>query len=55
MRPIRTLNPEARAKVVALLASVPTPHMAPLRGLKHPVRTFEQAMLDLASARSTRD
>lgn len=41
-----------RAKVERLLASLPTPHAAPLRGLKAPVRTWEQAMLDLAEARS---
>lgn len=44
-----------RAKVESLLMSLPTPHMAPLRGLYHPVRSWEQAMADMLALRTPRD
>lgn len=44
-----------RIKVEAMLLSLPAPHAARLRGLYHPVRTWEQAMCDMLADRATRD
>lgn len=39
-------------RAIVLLCSLPTPHAAPLRGLKAPVRSLSQALAECAHARS---
>lgn len=40
-----------RARIEALVASLPAPHAAPLRGLDQPIRSWDQAMADMLQAR----